>query len=257
MQLKTLFILIFVLFSHLLFPQNGNKLAFVKGKVLDEDQKALPGASVVLRIAGDSTLQMGDYTNTEGNFILQKIHPGNYLLEVHFVGYSTYSTIFQIDSNRSNYDAGEIILKNVQLDGVEINAQREIISRKPDRTVLNIANSVYSTGENGFSLLRVVPGLNVDSSGEITFRGNQQIVVYVNDRKVNINSKEQLTSYLKSIPSENIRSVEVIPVPGARYDAEGNVAVVNIYTKKQMEFGLMGGVNARYNQNKVTGNNLG
>jgi len=82
---------------------------------------------------------------------------------------------------------------------------------------------------NALYVLNVTPRLSV-MDGRISMIGKSNMIVTVNDRPMQI-SGEDLANYLKSIPSENIASIEIISNPPAKYSAEGNSGIVNIRLK--------------------------
>jgi outer membrane receptor protein involved in Fe transport len=113
---------------------------------------------------------------------------------------------------------------------VEITANKKLIERKVDRLVFNVENSVSAAGGDAIDALKVTPGLRVQND-QISIIGKSGVSVMVDDRILQL-SGDDLTNYLKSIPSDNIKSIEVITAPPAKYDAEGNSGLVNIVTKK-------------------------
>src|SRR5690606_37370747 len=126
------------------------------------------------------------------------------------------------------------------------------IVREPTKTIVNIGNSIYLTGENGYDLMNVVPEIRANGLGNISFRGQQDVIVYVDDRKIRLTA-QQLRVYLKGIPSESIQTIEVLSVPSAQYDAEGASAIINIVTKKDHKYGLNIFLTSYYEQHRRPG----
>ena len=94
--------------------------------------------------------------------------------------------------------------------------------------------------ETTFDILKRTPGVIV-SQGNLLVK-NRPATVYINDRKVYLSSQE-LQQLLEGFSAENIKSVEVITNPPARYDAEGG-AILNIKTSKNISIGYKGSLNA-------------
>jgi outer membrane receptor protein involved in Fe transport len=94
---------------------------------------------------------------------------------------------------------------------------------------------------------------------QISLIGKSGISVLVDDRLVPL-SEEDLINYLRSIPSDNIKNIEVITTPPAKYDAEGNSGIINIQLKKAKKDNLSITVGGTYNQAKyptfTTNNNF-
>lgn len=223
----------------------------LQGKVEDPNSQALVGANVSLRELKDSSLVTGTFADTSGHFVINQVTNGDYYLIVTFMGFKAFTKVLKVDSN---LDMGTIQLAiDVQkLSEVTIRSRTPIITRLPDRTRVNIEKSIYSTGENAFNLLNIVPEVRSDGQGNINFRGQQNIIVYIDNRRIRLSGTELLTS-LRSIPSESISSIEVLPIPGAEFEAEGTAAVINIITKKEYRYGLTGTISANYSYNRYPG----
>ena len=105
-----------------------------------------------------------------------------------------------------------------------------MIERKVDRLVFNVENSVAATGGNGLDALKLTPRIKVQND-EISMIGKGSVAVLINDRIVPMSGTD-LATYLKSLNAEDIKSIEVISNPPAKYSAEGNSGLVNIVFKK-------------------------
>lgn len=135
--------------------------------------------------------------------------------------------------------------KSNYLEDVRVVSRKPFITRLVDKTIINIEGSVYSKGENALRLFNVIPGVHVDPVSGIQFRGSQGVTVYVDNRKISL-SGQQLHDYLRSIPSEAIKSYEVQAVPGASYEAQNAGTVINIVLKNNYKYGLSGSIGSSY-----------
>ncbi|MCH4822440.1 TonB-dependent receptor [Gramella lutea] len=226
--------LIFLLFSCAVYSQSE-----VKGKVLDQNNSPVAFANVILLNAEDSTsVYKGGITEEDGFFILNNIEDSTYLLKVSFIGYSDNLQKIKI---KGDTNIAPIVLQegSNDLDEVVVNARKPKISRKIDRLVFDVENTTLSTG-NSFEILKRTPGVVV-SQGQLLVK-NRPATVYINDRKVYLTSQE-LQQLLEGFSAENIKTVEVITNPPARYDAEGG-AILNITTSKNISIGYKGSLNA-------------
>ncbi|MBS1663066.1 MAG: TonB-dependent receptor [Bacteroidetes bacterium] len=224
----------------------------IRGHIRDEKGKDVPDATVVLRSLPDSTLAKGAATGEKGAFVLEKVARGKYVLRVSCVGMEEYSVNLAIDSAEVALEEIVLYPKSKGLEQVTVTARKPLITRQAGKMVLNIESSVYNKGENSYRLFNVIPGVQADGSGNMQFRGQEQVVVYVDGRKVQFRGR-QLMDYLRSIPSESIKSFEVSTVPGAEFEAGGSGIVVNIMLKENYKFGLTGTVYSTYEQTRYAG----
>lgn len=226
--------LIFLLVPYVFFSQNS-----LSGNIQNQDKAPVAFANVILLSAQDSTsVYKGSISEDDGSFLIENIQDSTYILKVSFVGYSESLQKVEV---KGNTNIGLITLKEASdnLDEVVVNARRPKISRKVDRLVFDVENSTLSTG-NTFDILKRTPGVIV-SQGKLLVK-NRPATVYINDRKVYLTSQE-LQQLLEGFSAGNVKSVEVITNPPAKYDAEGGV-ILNITTSKNISIGYKGSINA-------------
>ena len=188
------------------------------GKVLDEKNSPLAYANVILQTA-DSVYLAGTTTDIEGKFTLAK-HENAKLINISFVGYST--VVKELTSNH----LGDIQLHpDAQLLGeVVVKGYLPKTQAKGDAMVTTVNGTVLEKAGTAEQLLDKIPNVTAQN-GAVTVFGRGTPEIYINGRKVR-NQQE-----LDQLSSDNIKSVEVVSNPGARYDASVK-AVIRIITKK-------------------------
>lgn len=123
------------------------------------------------------------------------------------------------------------ILVQKQIKTVKLKASRKtLIERKVDRLVFNVENSISATGGDALDALKITPGLKVQGD-QIMMIAKKGMSVMIDDKLIQL-SGDDLINFLKTIKSEDIKSIEVITNPPAKYDAEGNSGLVNIKLKR-------------------------
>ncbi len=170
----------------------------------------------------------GTITNEKGVFNLSA-KEGEYKLIISFIGYEDW---FKNVSIKNNLDIGVIILnedKN-KLDEVIVTSKKKLIERKVDRLVFNVGLSISASGGSAVDALKVAPRVRVQND-VISIIGKSEMRVLVNDRLIQLTG-EDLANFLKNIRADDIKSIEVITNPPARYEAEGNSGLLNIKLKK-------------------------
>lgn len=230
--------LLLLFFSFLGFSQHYT----IEGIVKDKENVAVAYANVLLEDTTDSNVILGTTTNDNGFFKLENLKPSVYEMRISFLGYESFSTRIKLSGNVNLKD----IILNEQfenLEGVVVTAKRPTVKRLVDRLIFDVENSTLSN-TNVLDVLKHTPGIIV-SNGSISVK-NTPPVVYINDRRVHLSATEVL-QLLEATPANNIKSVEVITNPPAKYDAEGG-AVLNIKTSKNIIAGYHGSVFGSYNQ---------
>ncbi|WP_072008666.1 TonB-dependent receptor domain-containing protein, partial [Hymenobacter sp. IS2118] len=194
----------------------GKPVSYATVAVLDGAGKVVNGG-----VAGD-----------DGTFILAGIPAGIYTVQVSFVGYKNEERPGTLVPAAGTVDLGKIPLavSAQKLGEVVVVAQKPIIEERVDRTVYNAENDQTARGGDATDVLRRVPLLSVDLDGNVSLRGSSNIRVLINNKPSAI-AASSIADALAQIPAEQIKTVEVITSPSAKYDAEGTGGIINIITK--------------------------
>ncbi len=238
--------------------QNLSYAVKVSGTIRDSVSKApLEFSSVTLSRKG-AKAEDGINSDSTGHFEFPKVEPGEYTLSIFYVGYTRTDRDVTVDSSGKSVDLGVIAMYSgaTKLKEVQVTDFRRLIETRPDGIVYNAEQDATNKGTTADQLLRKVPMLTVDLDGNVQMRGNGNIKVLI-DGKPSTIIAATVKDALKQIPSDNIKSVEVITSPGAKYDAEGTAGVINIITKKNLMKGISGavysGLNYRLDQKTLNG----
>ena len=247
----TFFAALFLSFGAL---AQGN--AKISGAVIDSlTQKPVEFANVALALPSSTTPIDGTICDEKGEFTLSKVPVGNYQLLISFIGFETRTVQVSIGERNENVNIGRIIISPTPqiLEAVIVEGQKALIEERVDRTVYNAENDLTTRGGDATDVLKRVPMLSVDLDGNVSLRGNQNIMVLINNKPSSIVASS-VSDALKQIPADEIKSVEVITSPSAKYDAEGSAGIINIITKKNTLQGLTLNINSGVG---LRGSNLG
>ncbi|MCH7413643.1 TonB-dependent receptor [Belliella sp. R4-6] len=229
----------------------------ITGKILDgETGEPIPYAAAALLDAESMQNTTGAVADLDGEFIVTGFKNGKYILQLSNLGFEPFKTqVIEITTGNTNVNLGDIKLKGeaIGLQEVTVQGQRSLIEEKVDRTIYNAENDKTTVGGDASDVLRRVPMLSVDLDGNVSMRGSTNILVLI-DGKQSAIVANNIADALKQIPAEEIKSVEVITSPSAKYDAEGTGGVLNIITKKNNLQGASLNINSSAG---LRGSNLG
>ena len=187
------------------------------GRVLDAQNQPIEFANVALYALPDSSLVTGTITDARGAFVLDGTARQTFL-KVSFVGYETQT----VDTPQS----GVMITLQAEvarLGEVTVTASRPAIRLKNDALVASVQGSVLSRAGTANDVLKRLPSLTSNNKGVFSVFGKGEAKIYINRREV------RDLSELDQLSSTDIRDVEIIRNPGARYDASVK-AVIRINT---------------------------
>jgi ferric enterobactin receptor len=234
---KFLFLLVLTTGSSVAFaqaPSKGN--GKISGVVKDSTNNALPVEYANVTLIDQSTDKPvdGAMCDDKGKFSISKIAPGTYTVSVSFLGYDTKNVKnITVTDAKSDFDLGTVAIGQTAkvLKEVVVEGQKALVEEKVDRTVYNAENDQTTKGGDATDVLKRVPMLSVDMDGNVSLRGSQNIKVLINNKPSTITASS-VADALKQIPADQIKTVEVITSPSAKYDAEGSAGIINIITKK-------------------------
>src|ERR1700744_50167 len=246
--MKYFFILLFFLCTSLALqaqPYNNPK-GHISGKVIDAVTKLpVDYATISVFVANGTSPINGVVTDPKGNFTITNLTPGEYSISVNFIGYLK-KTIdhLTIGDASPNIALGTIAITPTQsqLKTVEIVSKAPVVENKIDKMVYNVANDLTSQGGSASDVLQKVPQVTVDIDGNVELQGNANIRFLINGKPSSIFGAS-LADALQSIPASQIKSIEVITSPGAKYDASGTGGIINIILKDSKVEGINGSVN--------------
>lgn len=232
------------------YAQNAGKIT---GSIKDGgNQKIIDAASISLLKAKDSSLVKVSVTDKDGNFVFENVKEGSYLVQASSIGHSkTFSNPVSISSETPVASAGvlQLIPVNKSLKEVVIISKKPLIERKIDRTIVNVDASITNTGNTALEVLEKSPGVSVDKDGNISLKGKQGVVVYLDGRPSYLSGAD-LANMLRNMTASQLDQIEIMTNPPAKYDAAGNSGIINIKTKKNKLFGYNGSITAGYAQGK-------
>ena len=195
------------------------------GTIIDDHGHPVVYANIAVLNPADSTLLGGGVSNESGYFAIPYEQPV-VLARISYVG---YKTVYRLCSQPK---AGTIRMRpdNYVIQGVVVQGERPKVQLQGNSLVTNVEGTVMERLGTAEDVLSRVPTISKKGDGyEILGKGAP--LIYLNNRKLtNLNE-------LRNIQSDNIKNVEVIQNPGARYDASVQ-AVIVIHTKRAQGEGL-------------------
>lgn len=220
--------------ENLLKKEVGVIKAVLKGGVISVDGEIVPFATATLIY--DATQVGGAIANEKGEFQLH--HPlkvgGNYILKVSSMGYEAALINFiPLESNRSAKDFGKIKLKQTSkiLKEINVSSNQKLIEIDGGNIVFNVVKSVTAQGTNALELLGRAPGVTVGTDNNISLNGKAGAAILIDGKQTYLSGRE-IAELLKSMSASEIKAIEIIASPSAKFDASGTAGVINVKTLK-------------------------
>jgi outer membrane receptor protein involved in Fe transport len=215
------------------------------GQVLDDKGDGLPYVSVAFFKTKDSSYVKGVATEPNGRFTVQ-VPSGNYYARISFLSFKD-KTVPSILVYDRDVDMKKIKMEPSvnNLEEFEVVEEKRLMELDLDKKVFNVSKDVTNHGSDATEILDNVPSVEVDIDGNVSLRGSGNVRVLINGKPSGMMGMTT-ADVLKQMDATLIEKVEVITNPSARYDAEGEVGIINIVMKKDRREGINGSVNANF-----------
>ncbi len=229
----------------------------IKGRILDQNHRPVEFATAALINAKTKVPIKGSESNSTGDFVIDKVHDGTYILSVTMVGYKKYETEQFAVNGKKELQKNVVLQESTQmLKEATVVAKRKFIEQQADKMVINPEASITTASENVLDILKKTPGVTVDNNNNISLKGKEGVKVMIDDKPTYV-SADQLATLLKGMQGKDIERIEVIENPSSRYDAEGNSGIINIKTKHNKRAGFNGSVYTGASYSSKLGENIG
>ena len=225
----------------------GAQVFTISGTVTDPQQNTLPGNALLLNRDGE--LLRGVFFE-DGAFALSADSAGSYLLRVTAPGFSDADIPVRLSAGVPMLDMGGIVLKEsaALLGEVTVSVRKTLFEKTPDGTRLNVENTLLGKSANAVELLTKTPGVTIAGSRVNVF-GRGEAAIYLDGKEIPFGT-------YRSLPPGQIRSIEIVTNPSAKYDARAK-AVILVTMKNRYHQGLLATLTESYTVGFVPGASLG
>lgn len=220
----------------------------VSGKIVDQQNSAVPYASVTFSNKANKLFSDATLTDDKGNYQLA-LTPGIYEIIIEAIDFKKATLNKQILAagglgNFTVMSEGSLTNGKTQdIEGVTITAA----ATKPyrvelDKKIYDPSTDLISKGGNLQDVLTNVPSVSVDTDGTVSMRGNANVKFLINGKPSALLGIDSGANALQSIPADQIERIEVITNPSSKFEASGTAGILNIILKKSKGMGFNGSV---------------
>ncbi|OUJ71381.1 outer membrane beta-barrel protein [Hymenobacter crusticola] len=204
-------------------------------------------ATITLHHAADSAVVKTEFSDEKGSFRFEQLAGGSYLVAASQVGFGRqWSKPFSVTA--AGVTLPTLTLANsaaTQLKEVTVTGQRPMYEREADRTIVNVEGSTLAAGNTSLDVLRRAPGVTIDNNDNLALRGKQGLLVLIDGKRQPMTGTE-LADYLRALPADQLKNIELITNPPAKYDAQGGAGIIAINLRKDQKLGTNGTLNLSY-----------
>jgi outer membrane receptor for ferrienterochelin and colicins len=241
-NIKFITLTLILITSILSFSQEREiKKVNISGKIVSKiANQSLGYATISFVNTKNPKIIFGGIANDKGEFSVE-INAGIYDVKVEFDSFKPLEIKQQKLFQDTNLGDLQLIENKTQLQDVTVQAKQSSVEIKLDKKVYNVGQDMTVKGGTASDVLNNVPSVSVDSDGNVSLRGNDNVRILIDGKPSNA---VNVATALQSIPADALDKIEVITNPSARYDAEGSAGILNIILKKGKNNGINGSFTA-------------
>jgi outer membrane receptor for ferrienterochelin and colicins len=233
-------VLLFLIIGLSNFAQQGpptrSKIK-VTGKIVDKvSNQPLEYATITLKNTKNPKGIAGGITNNKGEFEAD-VFPGVYNIIIEFISFKPIEIKEKEILEKTSLGVIGLEEDASQLSEVVVRSEKSSVEIKLDKKVYNVGQDMMVKGGTVSDVLDNVPSVSVDTEGNVSLRGSDNIRILIDGRP---SYAVNIAEALRQLPADAIDKVEVITNPSARYDAEGGSGIINIILKKGKNQGFNG-----------------
>ncbi|MFI5355933.1 MAG: TonB-dependent receptor domain-containing protein [Opitutales bacterium] len=202
-------------------------------------------ATFTLRDAAKQQPVRTTASNARGLVGLTKVPFGRFVATYGLLGGDEATTApFTLDATHRKIDLGRLAVSPapLRLEKFEVKSRRETFSNTIDRKVYDVAHDAPGATDSASGLLQNLPSVQVDIDGNVSLRGNTNVLVLVDGKPSTLMNSANRAMALEQMPAAAIERIEVITNPSAKYKPDGTAGIINLVLKRQHQLGSSGAV---------------
>lgn len=241
-----IFIWLLLLFTNVLSAQTMQNFS-LSGSIKSDKAEQME----INLLDADNKLIKTEIADSNGKFGFNDLKGGTYHLKISRNGSEVYHSDNISLADNTTLPSIDLAVKSIE--GVTITKAKPMIERQDGKMIMNVENSIASTGNSAFEVLEKAPGINIDNNDNISLRGKGNLLIQIDGKNTPMTGSD-LANYLKGIPSSTIDKIEFITNPSSKYDAAGS-SIINIKLKKEQRKGTNGSISTSLGMGKYVKNN--
>jgi outer membrane receptor protein involved in Fe transport len=225
------------------FPHARNNI-ILKGKIVDSlNQNILSSVDVVIHDLERNKILFRTFSTKQGFFKLNVPGKKQYQINFSHVGYQT-KTMFLSSLVSAITDLGNITLTTVSnnLKEVQVLTQKPLMEQDGEKLMYNVDADPESKTSTAMDMLNKIPFLTLDADDNLQLNGSDNYQILINGKSSTLFLRNQ-SNLFRNLSASAIKTIEVITVPSAKYEAKGVGGIINIITYKKSIGGYTGGIN--------------
>lgn len=214
----------------------------VTGTAFNSETNPAEFAKVLALNPSDSSVLLGSFTDSDGQFELNDLKIGTILVKIILDDHlPKFFNNVQVQADQTVFLGRIELEKDMSIDLEEVIATGSLDDLKAgiDKKVYSVQRDISVRGGSANDVLNNIPSIDVDQDGNVSLRGDGNVTILIDGRPSALTSGNG-QSLLDALPANSIERIEVVTNPSAKYDPDGTSGIINIVLKKNRKRGING-----------------
>jgi Outer membrane receptor proteins, mostly Fe transport len=181
------------------------------------------------------------FSDDKGEFVMPVAKEGKYTLKFSLLGFKSVKLTVTVGEDSQDVGVIQLAEKNEQLSEVEVIGQGSQMHFDIDKKVFSVDKNIASSGGSITDVLKNIPSVDVDVEGNISLRNDNNVEVWINGKPSGLTAANR-AQILEQMPADDVKNIEIITNPSAKYSASGTAGIINLVMKENRKPGYYGGV---------------
>ncbi|QCR21870.1 outer membrane beta-barrel protein [Pontibacter sp. SGAir0037] len=211
-----------------------------------QDNSALISARVILTRTSDQAV-LNASTDVEGRFRFERVTPGQYALEINYLGFQKYTREVQVQNGPLNLGTLRMQVESTTLQEVQVIGRVPIGEQKGDTSQFNAKAFKTAPDASAEDLVTKMPGITIQN-GTVQAQGEDVKQIFIDGKRY---GGDDVNAAIRSLPADMIESVQVYDRQSDQaafsgFDDGNRAKTLNFVTRRDRRVGQMGKISAGY-----------
>lgn len=220
------------------------KKVIIKGQCIDKvTDLGINEKMVILIFDSTGKINIDNFvSDNDGHFFCVAPYHSKLLITFSAINYSRKDTLLEL-YRKDTITLGKILLSPLvkELTPVSVTGRKKIVELSYNKIIYNPRADYLNKGINTFDMLQKVPLIDIGNNNQIYVANSTSFVLLINGKEKGILFQNP-SAYLKTLPADLVKSVEISITPPAKYTSEGIKYVINIVAEQKLVDGIYGNI---------------
>jgi len=198
-------------------PSYGQADYILSGQVTDATKQAVTAGDIFLLSTKDSSI-IKYALISNGKFSFDPVKGGDYVLKISCTGFEEQLQPLTLTGDKSIAISLKQAVRSLQ--EIMVTDSKKAFTNEGGNIRMNVANSMFAAISNPLDLLSKLPTVQISADKQsVNIIGKGNALIYIDNQRASLED-------VNSLSVDDIKTIEVINNPSAKYEADGRVVIL-------------------------------